>query len=240
LLSQANAYEQSLSGQPIAHMAVSVLATLARQLLQHMRDLEADLHPHTLETLGLAPALELLAGQFMRATSVHIRLTLDHLPARLPIPSELAIFRLTQVALTRAIRSAHATQITIRLEQRTAQICLSMRDNGLGDENRAFLQNACQRIEQLGGAIEMGIHSDGGFELMLLFPIMITPTLTARELEVLLLLVEGLSNKQIAKRLIISPRTVNFHLDHIYSKLGVNTRTEASIAAMRLGWVPNQ
>jgi LuxR family maltose regulon positive regulatory protein len=56
-------------------------------------------------------------------------------------------------------------------------------------------------------------------------------------MEVLQLLAEGFSNKQIATRLTITPRTVNFHLDHIYAKLSVNTRTEASIAAMRLGWI---
>ncbi len=240
LLSQANAYEQSFSGQPIAQMAVSVLATIARQLLQQLRDLEADLHPQTLETLGLVPALELLAGQFMRATNAHIRLILERIPERLPMPSELAFFRLTQAALTRAIHAAHATQITIRLERQSTQVRYSIIDNGIGDENSIYLNSACQRIKQLGGAIEMGIHSRGGFELSLLFPLVVTPLLTPREMEVLLLLAEGLTNKQIATRLIITPRTVNFHLDNIYLKLNVNTRTEASIVAMRMGWVKQE
>jgi DNA-binding CsgD family transcriptional regulator/signal transduction histidine kinase len=237
LLSQANTYEQSLSGQPIAQMAVSVLATIARQLLQQLRDLEADLNPHALETLGLAPALELLVGQWMRATSVTIRLIMERIPERLPMPSELALFRLTQLALTRAIRAAHATQITIRLERRAAQLRFCMSDNGTGDENSSLLAPACQRVEQLGGLVQMGIRSDGGFELTMLFPLVVPPILTPREMEVLQLLAEGFSNKQIATRLTITPRTVNFHLDHIYAKLSVNTRTEASIAAMRLGWI---
>jgi DNA-binding NarL/FixJ family response regulator len=61
--------------------------------------------------------------------------------------------------------------------------------------------------------------------------------LTPREQEVLQLLARGLSNKEIAQRLTISPRTVNFHLDNIYSKLHVNSRTAAVIAAMRQGLV---
>jgi DNA-binding NarL/FixJ family response regulator len=56
-------------------------------------------------------------------------------------------------------------------------------------------------------------------------------------MEVIQLLTEGLSNKELAQALFISPRTVNFHLDNIYSKLGVSSRTEAAIYALRQGWV---
>jgi DNA-binding NarL/FixJ family response regulator len=55
-------------------------------------------------------------------------------------------------------------------------------------------------------------------------------------MDVIQLLAEGLSNKEIARLLFISPRTVNFHLDNIYSKLGVSSRTEAAIYALRHGW----
>jgi len=61
--------------------------------------------------------------------------------------------------------------------------------------------------------------------------------LTPRELEVLQFIALGYSNKEIARRLSISARTVNFHLDNLYSKLGVRSRTEAAIYALRRGWV---
>jgi LuxR family maltose regulon positive regulatory protein len=51
--------------------------------------------------------------------------------------------------------------------------------------------------------------------------------LTERELEVLRLLAEGLSNKEIAERLIVAPSTVKQHLKNIYSKLDVHSRTQA-------------
>jgi len=55
-----------------------------------------------------------------------------------------------------------------------------------------------------------------------------TAELTARETAVLRLVAQGLTDAQVAERLVISPRTVNAHLRSIYSKLGVTTRTAAA------------
>jgi HD-GYP domain-containing protein (c-di-GMP phosphodiesterase class II) len=59
--------------------------------------------------------------------------------------------------------------------------------------------------------------------------------LTARETEVLVHLARGLSNPQIAAVLTVSRKTVSTHLEHIYAKLGVSTRTQAALFAMRHG-----
>lgn len=59
------------------------------------------------------------------------------------------------------------------------------------------------------------------------------PTLTPREREVLVLLAHGLPNAGIAERLVISPKTVGSHLEHIYEKLGVRSRVEALTAGYR-------
>ena len=61
--------------------------------------------------------------------------------------------------------------------------------------------------------------------------------LSKRELEVLQLISEGLSNKQIAKKLTISPATVKRHSVNIYSKLGVSNRTQAATKARELGFL---
>ena len=62
------------------------------------------------------------------------------------------------------------------------------------------------------------------------------PNLSDREQEVLGLVVEGLPNKLIARRLGISERTVKAHLTHIFEQLGVTDRTQAALWAERHGW----
>jgi len=83
-----------------------------------------------------------------------------------------------------------------------------------GDAVKAVLQAAGHRIRQRAG---------------------LPSGLTAREAEVLVRLGQGRSNPEIAAELHVSRKTVSSHLEHIYAKLGVKTRTEAALFAMRHG-----
>ena len=85
-----------------------------------------------------------------------------------------------------------------------------------GDAVRAVLDAAGHRVRRQAG------HAGG---------------LTSREVEVLVLLSRGLTKKQIAQELTISPKTVNAHEEHIYAKLGVTTRGGAALFAMRHGLI---
>ena len=62
-------------------------------------------------------------------------------------------------------------------------------------------------------------------------------SLSQRELDVLRLVVEGLSNQEIAGRLILSVETIKTHMRHIMEKLAVSDRTQAAVKAMRSGLV---
>jgi DNA-binding CsgD family transcriptional regulator len=57
---------------------------------------------------------------------------------------------------------------------------------------------------------------------------------------VLRLAARGLSNKDIASRLFISPKTVANHIEHIYAKIGVSSRAMASFYAMQNGLLPEE
>jgi DNA-binding NarL/FixJ family response regulator len=61
--------------------------------------------------------------------------------------------------------------------------------------------------------------------------------LTTREVEVLRLLARGMTNKEIAAELVISPKTAGTHVEHIYAKLGVGNRALASLFAARHGLI---
>lgn len=59
--------------------------------------------------------------------------------------------------------------------------------------------------------------------------------LTPREMEILQLVLAGYTNKAIAAKLLISEKTVEFHLDNLYSKIGARTRLLAGLWALQHG-----
>jgi DNA-binding NarL/FixJ family response regulator len=61
--------------------------------------------------------------------------------------------------------------------------------------------------------------------------------LSQRELEVVKLVAEGLSNKQISLRLKLSDKTVKNHISHILAKMGLSARTQVAVHALRAGLV---
>jgi DNA-binding NarL/FixJ family response regulator len=59
--------------------------------------------------------------------------------------------------------------------------------------------------------------------------------LSDREVEVLRLVARGLSNREVAEELVVSRRTAEHHVQHIYAKIGVSTRAAAALFAMEHG-----
>ncbi|GAA3513665.1 HD domain-containing protein [Actinocatenispora rupis] len=97
----------------------------------------------------------------------------------------------------------------------------------LRDEARAGRLDADAVAEVLGAAghaVPRRLDGPGG--------------LTRREVDVLRLLARGLSNKDIAARLVITSKTVGNHVEHIYAKIGASTRAAAGLYAVRHGLLP--
>lgn len=240
LLAQLSAYEQTLSAHQPSRLALAVLASLAQRVLQQVRDLEESLRPAVLDELGLEAALETLASQTRRVYGLQVTCALDWLPDRPPSHVALALFRLAQDAIERAAEPARARQAHIRLERRAELLVLTLADDGAPEAERELLHAARERIARLGGSVEADVGPHGGLRLVAAIPVAPAPDLTPREREVLRLLTRGMTNKAIARALGVSPRTVNFHLDNLYAKLGVASRTEAVLAVLRQGWLPRE
>jgi LuxR family maltose regulon positive regulatory protein len=88
----------------------------------------------------------------------------------------------------------------------------------------SYVRRLLQAFPQSATTPSTGTHSTRG-----------GVALSNREMEVLRLMAELLSNPEIAQRLVISPGTVKSHVSHIYDKLGVESRAEAVAKAKELG-----
>lgn len=141
------------------------------------------------------------------------------------------------VAATREIRSKHpgvrVIVLTSFAEDNMVQGALQAGATGylLKNVSGAELANAIRaayagRMTLSSEATEVLVHAAA-------HPIVPADDLTEREREVLTLMVDGLSNQEIADRLFLSLGTVKFHAGNIYSKLGVDSRVAAVTLAIQ-------
>lgn len=84
--------------------------------------------------------------------------------------------------------------------------------------------------ESIGHAFEKMLHREAGMRRL-------ATILTARETEVMQCVAGGLSNQQIAEKLIVSVGTIKIHVHNIYRKLGINNRVDLTLYAQKRGVV---
>jgi DNA-binding NarL/FixJ family response regulator len=175
--------------------------------------------------------------------------TVTHAPDPAQVVEPLDVFlldgHLADDVLTSVLTSFPQTRLLIIADDLPEPIVLNWLEKGvLGClERNASLPDLLNAIRQVAGG-EVSLPQALALRLVTRMTRQ-TPDragdlpepLTDREREVLTLLAEGLSNKEIAQRLYLSVRTVEGHLVNIYGKLGLHSRTEAALYAVRLGWV---
>jgi signal transduction histidine kinase/DNA-binding CsgD family transcriptional regulator len=212
--------------------------------------------PVQLEEQNFANALQSLLDEHMiNDAGLEITYHIDD-PEVLPASLEAPIFRFIREALTNVRKHARATQVAIHLKTVANALVVEVDDNGVGFQAEAVpaqhiasseamqealhlgLRTMRERIQEAGGSIEIQSQANAGTIVRARFPLTNSMRqLTSREYEVLRLIIDGLTNRNIAQRLSISLETVKSHVHHIMQKMQVKDRTQAAVLATRQGWL---
>jgi two-component system response regulator DegU len=182
-----------------------------------------------------------------------LRLVTQHCPdvlvldVNLPDPSAGSGQALNGLEVTRQLREqGTTTAILVLTVHDDRQTIFGLLENGatgyvLKDEALETLVSAVRAAAQgeswLSPAVARQVVRRAVGEALPESPAPSPIPLTPRETEVLQLLAQGLDNAAIAEQLVVAKQTVQNHVTNIYGKLGVTTRTEAALYAIRHGLV---
>ena len=147
---------------------------LARESLEELRRISYELRPAALDDLGVASALEALGTSVARRAEIEVALEVSpDLPPLAP-DVELAVYRITQEALTNAVRHSGCTRVRVRLSAEDGAVYLRIADDGhgLGAQPRSGggIRGMRERALTIGGRLVLGVSDDGGVEVELCIP----------------------------------------------------------------------
>ena len=134
----------------------------------------------------------------------------------------------SRAELAGAVRAA-ARGETVLAPAAAASLLTRVRTQVAGSGGHSGAQDAASAAGAAAGQVGAGAGAASGVG---------APSLTAREIQVLALVAQGSTNSEIGKTLFIGEATVKTHLMRAFGKLGVDDRTAAVTAAMRLGLLP--
>lgn len=156
--------EQDLDKPDVIREHLTALNRTTSYVSENLHRLAKDLHPATLEHLGLVPALRQFVESFGKQHHLILHfetIGLDH--QRLPQTIEINLYRIVQEALANSVRHAQATHASVLIERRAASLVAIAEDNGSGfnlDETartsgRLGLLSMRERAEMMGGVFEI-------------------------------------------------------------------------------------
>ncbi|GER87925.1 hypothetical protein KDW_20870 [Dictyobacter vulcani] len=231
----------------------------ARAILEEsLQELRASIHalpPPLLEEQGIQDAIAQLLDQYAMddpGTSIQQNITvLQPIPEQLEVP----ILRLLQEALANIRKHAHASIIQVQMHTQGNLLFITIQDNGKGISTQQphvaemapeqestsaqmGLKTMRTRVQEAGGSWKLHSQPGKGTSIKVYFPLAgPIAALTPREQEILPLIAEGLTNREIAKKLAISRETVKTHVHHMMQKLQVKERTQIALVAATQGWI---
>ncbi|MEW6067117.1 MAG: response regulator [Nitrospirota bacterium] len=168
---------QDMAGKLIPRIndSFDLLQTIAKNI----RDVMADLSPSMLNDHGLLAAIRWYSEKFSNRTGIPITIEEKELTPRLPQSVEIAMFRITQEALTNITKHAQATKITITLKKMDGIIQLAIIDNGVGfdpavihkteEESGSGLLIMKERAAAMGGKLRVESEQGKGTTVIVEF-----------------------------------------------------------------------
>jgi signal transduction histidine kinase len=157
-----------------ARRTIGRVAGELNRVIDELREISRGIHPAILSEAGLGPALRTLARR--SAIPVELSGIIEH---RLPEPIEVAAYYVVSEALTNTAKHANASQIDIKASARDGSLRLSIRDDGVGGAEPAGgsgLVGLRDRVEALGGSIEITSPPGHGTHVVVQFPLELDPT----------------------------------------------------------------
>jgi signal transduction histidine kinase len=153
---------------PVAELVEEALAS-AESGFDEVRELARGIHPRVLSSGGLGPAVAALARRSPIPVTVDIQTG-----ARWPENVEVTAYYVASEALTNAAKHAHASQVHISVDMNDRWLVLTIRDDGVGgaDPSRGSgLVSLRDRVQALGGALEVRSETGRGTELIARIPV---------------------------------------------------------------------
>ena len=151
------------------------LRSLTAQTIEGLRRLAMDLRPAALDSLGIVAALQWYTRQCAERAGLDIKFVGPDKFERLPMETELILYRVAQEGITNAIRHGKAQNIEIYLEKKPNTIQLTIKDNGKGFNPVATnhglgLVGIRERVELLDGIFNVKTTPGSGTQLLIEIP----------------------------------------------------------------------
>jgi anti-sigma regulatory factor (Ser/Thr protein kinase) len=164
--------EERCEKDPAVVALLADVIHLADQAIDEIRTTSYLLHPPLLDEVGFACAAEWYVEGFAKRTRVNVKLDIATVQQRLPIGTEIALFRVLQESLTNVHRHSGASEVRVCFRQQLGKISLEIHDDGCGipaerldrlretsAETGVGLAGMRERMNELNGKLE--IESDG-------------------------------------------------------------------------------
>ena len=155
--------------------------SLLKQVFDQLRKLNIDLRSPLLRDLGLVPALRSYIDSYKKREKINIDFKVINLKKRLNKEIEIVVFRVIQEAFTNISKHACASNIYLSLENKKSKVCVLIKDNGKGFNNKNVrsleelndglgLIEMRERIEIVGGNLEIKSSLGKGTQLLIEIP----------------------------------------------------------------------